>query len=117
MKHVAQYSEVHAIRNRIAVFVVPGGFDVYEPGDPLPVVPSDPYFPVLEALQIRLALEAAGLLTAVDDAVVAAGSVVQIWWRDSKTFTRHHPLLLQMIAALGWTDEQVDALWHQAAAL
>lgn len=117
MIHVKKFSDVLAIHDRVHTFVKGDGWDVYQHGDEVPVITQDPFFRVLSAVQIRLALEAAGLLSAVEAAVEAAGVAAQIWWRQSQEFTRHHPILLQMVAALGWSDEQVNQLWAAAASL
>jgi len=117
MIHVKNFLEIEHIRDRQHVFVNGDGWDVYQKGDEIPVVPQAPHFPTLTAVQIRLALGGAGLLAAVEAAVDAAGESAQIWWKNTQIFERHHPVLLQMIAALGWSNEQVNTLWSAAASL
>lgn len=117
MIHVKKISEIQSVPNKVHTFVNGDGWDVYQKGDDVPVITQEPFFPVLSAVQIRLALDAAGLLNAVESAVESAGSAAQIWWKKSQDFARFHPILLQMIAALGWSDEQVNQLWTVAASL
>lgn len=44
-------------------------------------------------------------------------SLAKIEWEYSVAFQRHRPLVIQMGALLGFTSDQLDALWKQAAAL
>lgn len=117
MIHVKKFSEIQSVPNKIRIFVKGDGWDVYQKDDDVPVVAQEPYFPTLSAVQIRLALGGAGLLVAVESSVDAAGESAQIWWKNTQVFERHHPVLLQMISALGWSDQQVNQLWAAAASL
>ena len=75
--------------------------------------------PPLSARQIRLGLSRAGLLASVAPAIQAMPSPqreeADIEWEFASYFSRTHPLIGQMLTALGLTDTQVDALWEQAA--
>lgn len=107
------------------------GWDEYQAwlaagGQPLPPTPEQmtalrAALPPITPSQIRLALTAAGLRVAVEAAVaaaVAAGdSDLDDYWRHSPAFHRCHPLVATMIAAVGATDEQADALWRSGALL
>lgn len=67
--------------------------------------------------QARLALLAAGALASVDAAVAAAGDAAKIEWEFAQEVRRDWPLVNQLTAALGWTSEQVDALFIAAEKL
>lgn len=86
--------------------------NVPEPADSEPQV-----VPVVTMRQARLALHAAGLLTAVDTAVAGIGGSVQIEWEYATEVRRDWPPLAQVGSALGLTSGQLDALFEQAAAL
>jgi hypothetical protein len=71
--------------------------------------------------QARLALAAAGKLAAVDAAIASLSepqkSAAQIEWEYSAAVRRTQPLVLALAPAIGLSDEQLDALFIQAAAL
>jgi hypothetical protein len=71
--------------------------------------------------QARLALSAAGKLAAVDAAIASLPepqkSAAQIEWEYSAAVRRTQPLVLALAPAIGLSDEQLDALFIQAAAL
>ena len=64
--------------------------------------------------QARLALLAADALASVNAAVAAAGEAARIEWEFAQEVRRDWPLVNQLTAALGWTSEQVDALFIAA---
>ena len=78
-------------------------------------------FPVLSAVQVRLALLGAGITFAHVDAVIdsmPAGverDTARTYWEYSVELHREHPLIGQFAAALGLTDEQVDTMWRGAS--
>lgn len=73
--------------------------------------------PALTARQIRLGLLHSG--TTEGDVAVAIGSiaddthraVADIEWRTATKFERLHPFVVDLGAALGYTPEEIDALW------
>lgn len=71
--------------------------------------------------QARLALLGAGLLPTVDAAIAAmsgpTGDAARIEWEYATTLERDWPLVSALADTLGLTDEQLDALFIQAAAL
>ena len=69
------------------------------------------------ARQARLALAQAGLLTAVEDWVAASAASVQIEWEYATEIRRLWPPVLAFAAANGLSDDALDALFVQAAAL
>lgn len=88
-----------------------------EPADP--VVPQIPQ--VVTMRQARLALLGAGLLAQVDAAINALPepqrSAARIEWDYSSEVHRSRAFVQQLGSALGLTDEQLDALFTQAATL
>ncbi len=67
--------------------------------------------------QVRLALSEAGLLQTVEAAVEAAGGSTKITWEYALTINRSDPMIAQVSAGIGLTDQQIDALFARAAAL
>lgn len=68
-------------------------------------------------LQGRLSLKRAGLLEAVESAIVTANGETQIWWEYATIWHRNHSLLNALAASLGLTSEQVDELFVVAGAI
>lgn len=67
--------------------------------------------------QARLALLGAGLLDRIDAVVTAAGPAARIEWEYAQTVDRDWPLVNQLAAGLGMSDEQIDDLFSAAAQL
>ncbi len=67
--------------------------------------------------QARLALLAAGLLDAVESAILTAGTAAKIEWEYAQEVQRNAGLIPKMAQALGMTDAQIDDLFVAAAAL
>lgn len=72
--------------------------------------------------QARLALFGAGLLDAVDAAIAATEDPIrrraaQIEWAHSQSVQRNRGLVIELGAALGLTELQIDDLFITAAAL
>jgi hypothetical protein len=82
--------------------------------------PADPPPPIVitsvTMRQARLALHRAGLLTQVD-AAIASDVEAQIEWEYAQTVERHSPLVQNLAAGLGLTEQQLDDLFTQAAGL
>lgn len=67
-------------------------------------------------LQARVAMRAAGILSAVEAAVLASGNAdIQDAWATAVEFKRFSPTILALSAQLGLTDEQLDGLFRAAA--
>ncbi|MCZ7494131.1 hypothetical protein O8B39_06450 [Agrobacterium rhizogenes] len=70
--------------------------------------------------QLRLTLVRNGIsLTDVEAAIASmpdglAKEEAQIEWADASTFSRTHPTLLLIAAALGLDVAQIDAMWAEA---
>lgn len=72
--------------------------------------------------QARLALLGAGLLDSVNAAIAAITDATQrqaaeIEWEYAQTVDRASPFTQQLASGLGLTNEQLDGLFTQAAAL
>lgn len=75
----------------------------------------------IDMRRARLALWAAGHLTAVNAAIEAmegeAGEDARIEWEYATTIKRDHPVVATMQTVLGLTDEDLDNLFVAAATL
>lgn len=79
-----------------------------------PPVASSPR--IVSRAQLKLALLELGLLDQVD--ALVGGSVdvaLKINWYERLEFDRFHPLVLATAAALGKTEQEIDALFLIAA--
>jgi hypothetical protein len=65
----------------------------------------------LSRAAFKLALLAGGYLDAIEAAYPTWPREVQIMWDDSLYFERMHPSLLQLAAAMGYSEAEVDALF------
>ncbi len=81
------------------------------PGEPVIKVES------VSARQFKLQLLAAGLLDQVDAWIASQGRPVQIAYEYSGTFVRSEPMMAAGFAAMGFTEEQIDAFFTAAAEL
>lgn len=72
--------------------------------------------PVLTKRQFNLYMYDNGH-TAEIEAIFAANPRAKIEFDSVRDIERTHPTTLTMIAALGWTEEQVDSMWQQALTL
>lgn len=73
-------------------------------------------FPVLSKRNFNLYLFDNGLKDEVD-ALLAANPRAKIEFDSTDEVQRNSPTVEAMIALLGWTDEQVDAMWIEALKL
>lgn len=102
-----------------------GSWIVYEPGDGVPEglfgAPSNGVPAEVTMRQARQALHIAGLLTDVEAAIDAMTEppreLARIAWEHSQVIERRAPFVLQLAAALGMSDAEVDALFVSAASL
>ena len=81
------------------------------------VPPPEPVPSAVSMFQARAALLAAGLYEAVDAAIQQAGGVNLVAWEYATEVRRDSPMVQAMAQQLGLTDEQVDDLFRQAAAI
>jgi hypothetical protein len=65
----------------------------------------------LTAAQFRLGLLAMGELDNIEAAMPQAPREVQIMWEYETSYERMHPAIVQLAAAMGYTDAQLDALF------
>lgn len=93
----------------------------YQAGDTLPaylLAPAETAVPeVISPRQFRQALTHAGFRTTVESAVSSADQDTKDWYEFATQFERHHPRVVAMAQALGYTDAQVDAVWTYGAGL
>lgn len=81
-----------------------------------------PTYPAVTQKQIRLALVLSGHDSSlIDDAIAAMTSpdreLADIEWNYTITFERTNPLVVAVAVALGWSDEQANAIWLLADSL
>lgn len=72
--------------------------------------------------QIRTALILSGvtlesITAALDSLSEPTKSIAKIEWEFSVAFQRNRPLVTEVGTMLGWTSDQLDALWRLAATL
>lgn len=79
---------------------------------PAPRIPES-----VSARQARLALEDAGLLTAIETAFHGKAKKARIEWEYAAEIRRDSPLVASMAVELGLTSEQLDQLFLAADAL
>ncbi len=72
---------------------------------------------VVSPRQIRQALTATGLRTAVEAAVVAGTQDLQDWWEFATAFEEDHPMVVGMGQQLGQSPEQLHQLFQLASGL
>ncbi len=76
--------------------------------------------PPITRRQLRLTLVRNGVSLSSVEAAIASmpdglgKEEAQIEWADASTFSRLHPTLLLIAAALGLTETQIDAMWEEA---
>lgn len=79
---------------------------------------SSPRIPTVVSMrQARLALLQSGLLSAVNAAIDAAETAVQIEWEYATEVQRDNALVQSLAASLNLTDAQLDGLFTLAAGL
>jgi len=84
--------------------------------------PHEPEIPDVTPRQIRQALILSGVSTAtIDNALDTLSeptrSLAKTEWEFSIAFKRKRPLVISVGQMLGWTSEQLDALWKFAGTL
>lgn len=100
------------------------GWQAFLAMNPAPYVPKPEPDPLeieraamkVSRLQARVAMRAAGILSAVEAAVLASGNAdIQDAWETAVEFRRLSPTILALAAQLGMTDTQLDDLFRAAA--
>ncbi|SDP47039.1 hypothetical protein SAMN05428967_2263 [Phyllobacterium sp. YR620] len=92
--------------------LVDGEVVVYTPPPPPPVIPDR-----VTRRQFRLQLIDAGLLSTVEGWIATQDERTQAAYADSGTFLRSDEMLQTGFAALGFTTEQIDSFFTEAAGL
>lgn len=72
---------------------------------------------IVSRFQAKAALLQAGLLGDVEALIAdpATDPLTKLAWQEAIEFRRQSPALLGVATALGWTDEQLDALFVSAS--
>jgi hypothetical protein len=85
---------------------------------PLPAAPVVPYVPeVISPRQFRQSLTHFDFRSNVEAAVAASDQDTKDWYAVATQFERHHPLVISMAQALGYSAAQIDEVWTYGAAL
>jgi hypothetical protein len=79
--------------------------------------PAPPVPQVVSPRQFRQALTHYGFRANVESAMTSADQDTKDWYEFATSFERSHPKVLSMARALGYTVEQVDAVWSYGAKL
>lgn len=115
---------LHQIEPEFSYFLPIGSVPISEEEAQVILAANQPPAPVPQIVtmrQARLALLGAGLLSAVDAAIDALPepqkSAARIEWDYSSEVHRSRAFVQQLGAALGLDDQQLDALFTQAATL
>ena len=82
-----------------------------------PVIPPTPIPTLVSMRQARLALLQSGLLATVDAAIAAGSEADQITWEYATEVDRNSPMVVNLSASLGLTEQQLDDLFTLAATL
>lgn len=85
-----------------------------------PSLTADPASAVPQSVTRRQAwraLQATGLLSVVQSYVDAADEVVRIDWETAAEYRRSNQIIATAAAELGWTEQQLDQLFTDAAAI
>lgn len=90
-------------------------------GLPMLVFPTPSKVQTVTMRQARLALLAAGKLSAVNAAIAAMaggpGEAARIEWEFASDVRKDSPLIAGLVAGLGLSPDELDALFEQAAGL
>lgn len=84
---------------------------VLEP-EPAPIVPSQ-----VSKKQAKWYLVDLELYETVSAAIPTMGLKAQIAWTDADFFGRNDPLIIEMAAALGWNEDEIDQFFIEASKL
>lgn len=74
-------------------------------------------FPTINARQIRLALIGANMFEATETAIAGLSAADKVTWEYATEYHRNHPLVVNLGAALGLTEAQIDGMWEIALTL
>lgn len=119
------YASVVEMQDRLDVdgaqlpFAVIGPYSLSEDDSlaPPPPVPPTPVPAEVSPRQIRQALTAIGLRSAVEAAVAASDQDTKDWWEFATVFERQHPMVISMAQALDVTEQQLNDLFILAGSL
>lgn len=108
--------------NIIGTLTLPDDTSEAEWSAALSTYQNKPPIPDVTPRQMRQALILSGISLANIDATIATlpdpiKSLAQVEWEYSIAFERNRPLVAEVGAMLGWTSNQLDALWALALTL
>lgn len=86
-----------------------GSYEIAAYVAPPPVVPQS-----VSAMQAKVALSRAGMLTSVETWVTGQGAEAQLIWTTATVFNRNSELITNAASVLGLSKDQVDALFVTA---
>lgn len=116
---------VHRIEDWQAVDAAVRAWVLANPGN-IDLTPPDPAGPLdvpLPRREFRLAMLDFGLTDQlVEDALATVSDPVErqrmtIFWQDTQSFERYHPVLIALASAAGLTVEQIDDMWAHGVAI
>lgn len=67
--------------------------------------------------QIRQAFSQMGIRATIEGAIANASQDVKDWYEFSTFFDRNNPVSISIATSLGFTTEQMDAVWQLASTL
>lgn len=92
------------------------GAQFTQPAPQAPAVPAS-----VTRRQAKQALFLAGKLTAIESTIAGmadpAKTLADIYWQDSQTFDREHPMIADLGAAVGLSSGDIDDLFRAAEKL
>lgn len=100
-----------------------GNWTIYASAEdvPKPPVPVPAPIPVPEEIsprQFRQTLNKFGFRSKVEAAIAASNDQdLKDWYEFTSVFQRHHPEVIAMASALGFTSDQLDQVWIYGASL
>jgi len=77
--------------------------------------PASPKVVEVSRRQFMMQLELSGLKEQVDGWVAAQPPIVQIAYRESATFRRDEPMLIEGFQGLNFTESEIDAFYSEAS--
>lgn len=87
---------------------------VHTPLDAAEVLAQERATMIASRFQAKAALLGAGHLPAVEAAIAEADALTQLAWAEAVELRRTSPMIAALAAAIGLTDEAVDALFRTA---
>ncbi len=90
------------------------GYAEYTPPAPEPVVIVPQ---VVSRFQGEAVMLLDGVLLDVENHVAQGSALMQLAWKRAQEFRRTSPMVLEIAAALGWTEAYLDSLFIRASSI